>query len=204
MSRETWNQRFADAGDEFVFGEAPNHFLREQAGRIPAGARVLAVADGEGRNSVFLAARGHAVHAVDFSSVALAKARRLAAREGVSIDFEEADVLAWEWPAEAYDAVVAIFVQFATPAERGPLFQRLRDALRPGGVLLLHGYAPKQVEFGTGGPPDPAHMYTEAMLRYAFAGLEILVLRSYEQVIREGRGHGGRSALIDLVARRPA
>ncbi|MCB1909584.1 MAG: class I SAM-dependent methyltransferase [Rhodocyclaceae bacterium] len=203
MSLELWNQRFADAGDAFVFGEQPSHFLEAEAHRLPAGARVLSVADGEGRNSVWLARRGHRVHAVEFSPVALAKAARFAEREGVAVAFERVDVLEWTWPEAVYDAVVAIFVQFAAPTERPRLFDGLRAAVRPGGLLMLHGYTPKQVDYGTGGPPDPTHMYTEAMLASAFGAMEILSLRAYEQEIREGEGHHGRSALIDLVARQP-
>ena len=197
-----WNQRFADAGEAFVFGERPNHFLVAEAARLPSGARVLSVADGEGRNSVWLARQGHRVHAVEFSPAALSKAAAFAERLGVTVEFERADVLEWAWPVADYDAVVAIFIQFATPAERPRLFDRLRTAVKPGGLLMLHGYTPKQVEYGTGGPPDAAHIYTEVMLRQAFADMEILCLRCYEQEIHEGSGHHGRSALIDLVARR--
>ena len=202
MRLEMWNQRFADAGDAFVFGEQPNHFLAAEAHRLPAAARVLSVADGEGRNSVWLATLGHRVHAVEFAPAALVKAAAFAGRRGVEVEFERADVLDWAWPEARYDAVVAIFIQFAMPAERPRLFERLRSAVKPGGLLLLHGYTPQQVEYGTGGPPDPSHMYTEPMLADAFADMEILSLRTYEQEIHEGTGHDGRSALIDLVARR--
>jgi len=197
-----WDQRFADAGEAFLFGELPNHFLAGEAHRLPAASRVLSVADGEGRNSVWLARHGHHVHAVEFSPVALAKARRFAQRQGVEIEFEQADVLDWHWPVGRYDAVVAIFIQFATPAERPRLFEGLCGALKPGGLLLLHGYTPEQVAYGTGGPPNAENMYTAAMLREAFGDMERLSLRAYEEEIHEGRGHDGRSALIDLVAKK--
>ncbi|MCB1957547.1 MAG: class I SAM-dependent methyltransferase [Rhodocyclaceae bacterium] len=199
-----WNKRFADAGEAFVFGEAPNHFVEAEASALPAGASVLSVADGEGRNSVFLAGRGHPVHAVEFSPVAIAKARGLAARRGVDVRFEEADLFAWDWPEAAYDVALAVFIQFATPAQRVTLFARLAAAVRPGGLLLIHGYTPEQVAYGTGGPPCAEHMYTEPLMRACFAGLEILRLEAYEREIDEGPGHRGRSALIDFVARRPA
>ena len=203
MSREFWDQRFAAAGEAYVFGEAPNHFLEAHTDLLTDNSRVLCVADGEGRNSVWLAQNGHQVHATEFSPVALAKARQLAERAGVSVHFEHADVFHWEWPPAAYDAVVAIFIQFAAPAERARLFANLRGALKPGGLLLLHGYTPRQIGYGTGGPSAVENLYSEELLREAFGDMELLVLRTYEQEINEGAGHKGMSALIDLVARRP-
>ncbi len=204
MSIEQWNQRFADAGERFVFGEAPSHFVVAQATALPAAASILSVADGEGRNSVYLAGLGHRVHAIEFSPVALDKARRFAARRGVEVAFERADVLDWTWPEARYDVVLAVFIQFVPPVERAALFRRLAAALKPGGRLLLHGYTPAQVAYGTGGPPCADNMYTEGLLREAFGSLEILELQTYERELAEGDGHRGRSALIDLVARRPA
>jgi len=105
------------------------------------------------------------VHAVDVSPVALEKARKLAAARGVTLDFELADVLDWTWPEAAYDLVVAIFIQFAPPPERDRITAGIRRTLKPGGVLILQGYTPKQIEFATGGPPHAANMYTAALLR---------------------------------------
>ena len=200
----TWNQRFQ--GEDFHFGTEPNGWLREQARTLPAGGRVLCVADGEGRNSVWLARQGFRVDAFDISDVGVAKARAWAAREGLAakIDYAVCDCDAVAWPTAMYDAVVAIFIQFADPAMRARLFARMTAALKPGGVLVLQGYTPRQLENKTGGPPRVDHLYTEALLRDAFAGLEILALREYEAELAEGTGHRGRSALIGLVARRPA
>jgi SAM-dependent methyltransferase len=196
----TWNKRFA--GEDFLFGTAPNAWLREQAGAWAAGQRVLCVADGEGRNSVWLAGRGLQVDAFDIAEVGVAKARKLAAQQGVQVDFQVADCDAFAWPQAAYDGVAAIFIQFADPALRERLFARMQQCLKPGGVLVLQGYTPKQLEYRTGGPPLASHLYTEAMLREAFAGMDILTLREYEADVAEGSGHHGRSALIGLVARR--
>lgn len=197
----SWDKRFE--GDDYVFGTEPNTFLTREVGRLPAGGRVLAVADGEGRNGVFLAQQGFDVISNDISSVGLAKARRLADARGVNPTFEEVDIADYAWPKEAFDAIVAIFVQFADPDLRESMFAGFIRALRPGGILLLEGYRPEQLEYGTGGPPHAQNMYTEAMLLAAFAEWEILALHCYDADIREGCGHGGMSALIDLVARRP-
>ena len=201
-ARQTWNKRFQ--GDDFLFGTEPNEWLRRHAGTMPAGGRVLAVADGEGRNSVWLARQGFTVDAFDVAEVGVAKARTLAARHGVSVNFEVADVDGWAWPQASYDGIAAIFVQFAHPELRQRLFARMVDALKPGGVLLLQGYTPRQLDYRTGGPPQVEHLYTEALLREAFAALQIDVLTEYEADVAEGSGHRGRSALIGLVARRPA
>jgi SAM-dependent methyltransferase len=201
-ARQTWNGRFSAPG--FLFGEAPNAWLEAHAGAWSPGQRVLCIADGEGRNSVWLAARGLAVDAFDISEVAVAKARALAAARGVAPCVEVADVDGWRWPEETYDGVAAIFVQFADPAMRQRLFERIVRGLKPGGTLVLQGYTPKQLEYRTGGPPFVEHLYTEPMLRTAFAALAIDELRVYEAELAEGSGHRGRSALVGLVARKPA
>jgi len=173
-----------------------------RARALPPGGRVLSVADGEGRNSVWLAKQGFAVDAFDIAEVGVAKARALAAREGVQVNFHVADVDGFAWPTAGYDGVAAIFVQFADPPLRARLFERIVRCLKPGGVLILQGYTPKQLEYKTGGPPVASHLYTEAMLREAFKDLHIVELREYEADVHEGSGHHGRSALIGLVARR--
>jgi SAM-dependent methyltransferase len=197
----SWDARY-DRPD-YLFGTEPAAFVRRTAPLIPPVSRVLAVADGEGRNSVHLATLGHRVMAMDASPVALTKARRLAAARGVSVDFREGDILVWDWAASPVDALLAVFIQFLDPADRARTFTGFRAALRPGGLLLLHGYAPRQVDYGTGGPPHRENMYTLPLLEDAFAGFDILDARDHDAEIAEGSGHNGRSALIDFVARKP-
>ena len=196
----TWNKRFA--GEDYLFGTEPNAYLREHAAYWRPGSRLLCVADGEGRNSVWLAAQGHSVDAFDISEVGVAKARKLAAVSGVTVEFSVSDCDGWPWPTGTYDGVVAIFVQFADPAMRARLFANMIGALKVGGVLVLQGYSPKQLEYKTGGPPLLSHLYTEEMLRDAFAATGILELRTYEADLTEGTRHRGASALVGLVARR--
>jgi SAM-dependent methyltransferase len=197
---QTWNQRFSK--DSYVFGTEPNAWLRQHAADLPAGSRILCVADGEGRNSVWLAKQGHRVEAFDISDVGVAKARRLAQENQVNVDFAVASCDEFAWPVALYDAVVAIFIQFADPALRARIFSNMVHSLKSGGTLLLHGYTPKQLEHGTGGPSVLSHLYTPEMLRSAFANLEIQVLEDYETDLAEGDGHKGRSAVIGLVATR--
>ena len=195
-----WDARYA--GEAYLFGEAPNAFLAAQAARLPHGA-ALALADGEGRNGVWLGQQGLQVLSVDSSSVAQGKARKLATSRGVSLEFELVDLETWPLPEDQFDVIAAIFIQFAGPALRARLFAAIKRALKPGGLLLLEGYRPEQLEYRTGGPPIAENLYTEPMLREAFGDLEILELVSRDDVIREGAAHNGMSALIDLVARKP-
>jgi SAM-dependent methyltransferase len=197
-----WDQRYAVP--DYLFGTDPADFLRAEAHRLPPSSRVLCVADGEGRNSVHLAALGHRVTAMDGSTVAIEKARALAARRGVSVDFHHADIEHWPWQLDAFDAVVAIFIQFADPAFRTAIHRGIAQTLRPGGLLLMHGYAPRQVGYGTGGPPDAENMYTLPQLLQDFAGWPVLHAADRDAVIQEGRGHSGNSALVDFIAFRPA
>ncbi|MGB7535400.1 MAG: class I SAM-dependent methyltransferase [Azonexus sp.] len=199
-----WSARYRDAGDDYLFGTAPNKFLASQAERFSAGMKVLAVADGEGRNSVWLAEQGCAVTATEISPVALEKAAKLARGRHVAVDFMQADILAWTWPTAAFDAVVGIFIQFVGPAERARQLAGMKQAVQPGGLLFLQGYTPKQLEYRTGGPSAVENLYTEALLREIFSDWEIVLLHEHEDLIDEGRGHSGRSALIDLIARKPA
>lgn len=196
-----WNARFQR--DDYLFGTAPNRFLASQTEHLRPGQRALAIADGEGRNGVFLAKQGLKVLSVDFSPVALAKARRLAAHAGVALETECADLATWAWERERFDVIAGIFIQFADASLRARLFQNMRDALKPGGVILIQGYRPEQIGYGTGGPKELDHLYTAAMLRTAFAGFEILHLAEHDEAIHEGTGHDGMSALVDLVARKP-
>jgi cyclopropane fatty-acyl-phospholipid synthase-like methyltransferase len=197
----SWDDRYAVPG--YLFGESPNAFLKSQLPLLKPGMSALSVADGEGRNGVWLAEQGLQVQAVDGSPVALEKSRRLAARRGVALQWEEADLQTWRWPGEAYDVVVAIFTQFVGAEGRARQFAGIRQTLKSGGLLIMQGYTPRQLEYGTGGPPHAENMYTREILLAAFGDWEILHLREHDDVIEEGAGHSGMSALIDLVVRKP-
>lgn len=202
-----WNARYRDAGDAYLFGTEPNCFLAQRAALFQSGQTALAVADGEGRNSVWLAGRGLHVSAIDISAVAIDKARRLAAGRKADVRFIQVDMLAPDWPPlalhDSFDWVIGIFIQFVGTAARERQFAAMQQLTRPGGRILLHGYTPKQIEYATGGPSDVENLYTEEILRAAFAGWDIEELVEYEETISEGVRHQGRSALIGLVARKP-
>ena len=199
--QDFWNGRFAS--ESYVFGTRPAAFLVDNAPYIPPRSRVLVPADGEGRNSVFLAEMGHRVVATDLAEAGIAKAQKLADARGVSGEFRHLDLQGWQWPQAAFDAVVAVFIQFAPPAFRDEIFAGMKRTVRPGGVVLLHGYTPKQLEYRTGGPSAVEQLYTEALLRAAFGDWDLLRIEAYERELDEGQGHKGPSAVIDMIARRP-
>lgn len=198
-----WENRYQSAGD-YLYGMTPAGFLTENPGWLRPGLRTLSVADGEGRNATYLAELGLKVTAFDMAPTAVDRGRALAAAKGVEVDFHVAGWDDWDWTDDRFDLIVAVFIQYAPPKIRDRQFADLRRTLAPGGVLMLHGFTPDQVALGTGGPGNPAHMYTVDLLREAFGDWRIERLAAYEREMQEGPGHSGRSALIDLIVRKPA
>jgi cyclopropane fatty-acyl-phospholipid synthase-like methyltransferase len=198
--RERWAKRYQAPG--YLFGTEPNAFLKSQAHLLQKGQSALAIADGEGRNGVFLAEQGLDVLSVDFSDVAQDKARALAKQCGVTLRAEQADMTAWNWTPETFDVVVGIFIQFATPPYRAVMFEGIKKTLKPGGLLLLQGYGLKQLDYKTGGPSEPERLYTRALLEESFGDFSSLEIAEHDSVIQEGDHHVGMSALVDLVARK--
>jgi len=196
-----WQQRFSTP--DFLFGREPNEFLVRCADILPREGKALAVADGEGRNSVFLAQQGLDVTATEFAPAAIEKARQLAAEHNVSVNFIETDVHAWDYPENAFDVVVEIFTQFSIPPERAIKWAGMRAALKPGGLLIIRGYTPKQLDYGTGGPKAVEQLYTRATLESAFADFDDITIAEDELELAEGRGHAGMSAVIGLTGRKP-
>jgi SAM-dependent methyltransferase len=202
-----WSKRYSDAGQDYLFGTEPNRFLARREQLLQDGRNAISIADGEGRNSVWLAKLGLDVTAIEISAVAIEKARHLAAVRKVEVRFMQADMLAPGWPPvdmqAAFDWVVGIFIQFVGPEWRERQFEVMKQLTRPGGRILLQGYTPKQLDYRTGGPSAVENLYTEDILREAFADWKIEELVEYEDTIAEGSGHVGHSALIGMVARKP-
>ena len=164
---------------------------------------VLAVADGEGRNGVWMAEQGCEVWSVDAAPAGSERARELAAERGVTLHVVTHDIMEWDWKAQQFDVVVGIFFQFANPKMRTAIFAGMQQATKPGGLLLLEGYGLKQLEYKTGGPSDADNLYTIPIVREAFGAMQIEVLEEYDASLSEGARHQGMSALVDLVATRP-
>lgn len=198
MSKEFWNERFSEA--EFTYGEEPNDFLREVADRLPANAHVLCLAEGQGRNAVWLAEQGHRAVAVDQAEEGLKRAHELAARRGVTIETIVADLSDWTPPGE-YDAIVAIFAHLPVPA-RAQMHSRAAAALKPGGFAIIEGYTPRQLEYKTGGPQAVELLIEPETLRGEFEGFEFLRLEERVREISEGAYHRGTSAVVQLLAKK--
>ncbi|NLB06036.1 MAG: class I SAM-dependent methyltransferase [Desulfobulbaceae bacterium] len=194
-----WDERYAT--DEYLYGTEANAFLTSVIDRIPPG-RVLCLAEGEGRNAVWLAEQGRSVTAVDASPVGLDKARQLAAGRGVYIDAVVADLADYPIPADHWDAIVSIFCHIR-PDLRLDLHRRSVRGLRPGGVFVLEAYTTAQLRHRTGGPPNEAMLMTLAGLRQELAGLDFVHAVECEREVVEGRLHHGLGAVVQVVAIRP-
>jgi len=194
-----WDERYADG--DYAYGTSPNDFLVEQADRLPEGP-ILCLAEGEGRNAVWLAARGHAVTAMDASAVGLEKARRLAAERGVRIATCCSDLAHFEISPNVWSGIVSIFAH-VPPDLRRAVHRRVVEGLRPGGVLILEAYTPEQLRFGTGGPPVAELTMSLATLEDELAGLVFEVAHEREREVFEGRYHQGRGHVVQIVGRKP-
>lgn len=200
---EFWNARFGD--DDFLYGTKVNDFLREAEPLLPRQSRVLVPGDGEGRNGVWLASKGHAVTSVDWSTEGLRKTSLLAKQNSLEIETIEADLRTWEWPTGGFDAVVLIFLHMPEDTRRGFHRQAL-EALKDDGVLILEGFSKGQVSYqadgGSGGPRNMGMLFDENILRHDFEALTIDRLESVERTLSEGPGHSGKAAVTRLVGRR--
>ena len=207
LIEQFWSNRYIGVGDEYLFGKDLNRYLVRQIECIKkSGKNVLLVADGEGRNATYLASHGLDVTAFDISPVAAKKAEALARKAGVKAHFICADMLCDDFlsllPKQNFDWVIGIFIQFTDSKNRLKQLELMKALTKPGGRILLQGYTPKQLEYKTGGPPDIDHLYTTQILQSAFKDWVIEELIEYEEIIHEGSGHDGLSALIGMIAKK--
>lgn len=191
-----WDQRYSESG--YAYGTQPNDFLVSVAGRI-TGSQILSVAEGEGRNAVWLAKQGFDVTAVDGSAVGLQKARRLAAMNGLVVTTIESDLGEYSIALNHWDAVISIFAHLQ-PELRRQLHQSIVAGLRPGGVLILEAYTPAQIKNQTGGPPTAELMMTLDQLKQELAGLNFIIGQQIEREVLEGRLHHGIGSVVQVVA----
>ncbi len=196
-----WDDRYSTPG--YAYGVEPNDFVVAAYDQLPTQGRVLCLAEGEGRNAVWLARQGFEVTAVDASSVGLTKARRLAEQHAVRIDTVHVDLADYSIEANHWDGIVSIFCHLP-PALRRQVHARCVSGLRAGGIMLLEAYTPRQLEFKTGGPPVIDMMMDSESLTREFDGLEFLRLEECTREIHEGQFHHGVGAVVQMVARKPS
>jgi SAM-dependent methyltransferase len=217
VKNDFWNQRFSEPG--YAYGTEPNAFLASNKQYLKPGmkaqtappcaaplasipsAKALAVADGEGRNGVWLAGQGLDVLSVDASEVGLRKTRELAQSRGLAIRTELVDLTTWNWPENEFDIVAAIFVHFP-PDHRARMHEKMLHALKPGGVLIMEAFTPGQLKYKSGGPQAREMLYTAGMLREDYMGAEILLLEETPTDLNEGPYHRGKASVVRLVLRR--
>jgi len=191
-----WDKRFSEPG--FAYGTEPNGFLASVADQIPRG-RVLCLAEGEGRNAVYLAGLGYDVTAVDTSTVGLAKAEGLARDRGVIIETVNADLEDYQIAPGAWQGIVSIFCHLP-PVVRAALHERCLRGLAPGGVFVLEGFTPRQLELGTGGPKSRELLMELEIIRQELPGLRLEVARELEREVVEGKYHKGSAAVVQILA----
>lgn len=194
--KEVWNQRYSE--DDYYYGTKPNHFLTSVVGILPYNARILCLAEGEGRNAVYLASLGHHVTAVDFSEEGKKKAESLAQKENLSIHYILSSLEDYSFGLEQWDAVISIFCHL--PSIVRPLIhQKVEKSLKPGGLFILQSYTPEQLEHKTGGPKDLSMLYTENLIKNDFSCLRWPKLQRVTTEIFEGKGHTGLSSVLNAV-----
>lgn len=194
-----WDQRYSS--DSYAYGIEPNDFLKEKFYQLPIG-KVLCLAEGEGRNAVWLAKQGCQVTAVDTSEVGLKKARELAELQGVNITTVHADLADFEIEPEYWDVIVSIFCHLP-PELRHKVHHRCVQGLRSDGLMLLEAYTPAQFKYKTGGPPSSAMMMDKNSISAELKGLQFLHLQECEREIHEGEFHNGTGAVVQALAKKP-
>lgn len=192
-----WNQRYSSDG--FAYGTEPNSFLVENA-KLLTGS-VLSLAEGEGRNAVFLATLGLDVLGVDGSAVGLKKAHQLAASKGVTIRTEVADLATYEPPANFYGSVVSIFAHLPSDVRRR-LYRLVEQSLKPGGIILLEAYSKSQLSRDTGGPKDPDMLMTVVDIQKEFPDCEVILCHEIEREVVEGEFHTGMASVVQFIGRK--
>ena len=191
-----WDERYS--AEEYAYGTAPNEFLLEKFSGIPKG-KVLSLAEGEGRNAVFLAKQGYAVTAVDSSLVGLNKARKLAQENGVTVEFIHADLADYDLGENKWDGIVSIFCPLPSSL-RKEVYKKVIAALKPKGVFLLEAYTPDQLRHGTGGGNSVDLMQSASSLRLELASLSFKHLLELERNVVEGIYHTGVGSVVQAIA----
>jgi SAM-dependent methyltransferase len=192
--RDAWNERYA--AQELIWSAEPNRLFAEQVQSLKSGT-ALDVACGEGRNALWLAEQGWMVTAIDFSDVAIDKARRIAEERGISVNWIADDVSEHPLAKRAFDLVSVLYLH-TNSAERARWLPRVIDAVAPGGTFLYIGHDPSNIEHGVGGPQKPELLPGADDLRQRLDDFEIVAAEVVERPVDADPGHGRDLAGIAL------
>lgn len=197
--QEFWNSRFGR--EEYIYGTTPNTFLASSIHHFPPQAKVLCLAEGEGRNALLLCQQGCDVHAVDLSIEGKAKAERLAAEHNARLTYEICDLNNYDYGENRWDAIVSIFAHIDS-ASRANIYPKAIASLKEGGIFVLESYHPRQLEYGTGGPKDVDMLVTLDDLRAQLGSLQVLHEAELERDVTEGSFHTGNAYVTQLIVRK--
>jgi SAM-dependent methyltransferase len=202
--KERWDERYS--AEEFAYGEEPNKFLKEQLLKLNSVGSILFPAEGEGRNAVFAATLGWEVSAFDISKEGQNKAKRLAEKNNVKIDYQVGELQNLNYQPEQFDALALIYAHF--PADiKSQYHKTLNGFLRKGGIVIFEAFSKKHLEYikkneKIGGPKDIASLFSIEELQSDFAGYEILELKELEIELQEGLFHNGLGSVVRFVGRK--
>ena len=194
-----WDQRYSSKN--YAYGSRPNDFLVSMIDKLPTG-KILCLAEGEGRNAVWLAEQGNEVTAVDASEVGLQKAQELAKTRGVKINTVHANLTGYDIGSQQWDAIISIFCHLPAKLQQS-VHRRCVEGLRVEGMMLLEAYTPLQLKYKTGGPPTADMMMDVKSLSAELISLEFLHLQEQVREIHEGKFHNGTGAVVQVLARKP-
>lgn len=197
---EFWDERYQSK--QYIYGIHPNDFLSENLALLKPGDCLLSLAEGEGRNAVFLAGHGCNVSAVDFSAKGREKAQQLAHAHQVEIDYTLSDIAVYDMGKARWDGIISIFCHLPD-TQRPALYKNIINALKPGGLFLLESYNKKQLDYDTGGPKSAAHLLTREELESAFDALDVIVCKDVVREVHEGKFHTGLSSVTQFIVRKP-
>lgn len=197
MDAQLWNQRYQEGG--FAYGTEPNIFLKANARLLPPNARILCLAEGEGRNAIYLAEQQHQVTAIDYAAEGLSKLQQVAGERNLHIETICADLADYRLQAGAWDAIICIFGHFPSDVRRH-VFSQVHEALKPGGIFIMEAYAKDQLQYNTGGPKTEALLYSTEDLKTELAAFGTLSIQTEQKELSEGSYHRGLSSVIDVIA----
>ncbi|MDH5301845.1 MAG: class I SAM-dependent methyltransferase [Gammaproteobacteria bacterium] len=198
--QEFWQQRYSEAG--LAYGDLPNRFLQSQLHQLPRGGKVLVPGDGEGRNGVWLAQQGFDVTSVDYAQAGVDRSLALAKQRRVKINTVCADLLAWDWPIESFDAVVSIYLHFPSSV-RKTIHEKIWRSLKPQGVLLMEAFNKNQLGYPSGGPQTVDALFSAELLQQDFPLAKFVLLEESVVELNEGKYHVGPGAVVRAILRKP-